>query len=78
MDFMPYCLEYLKENVLQSVRKNWLLCKTALNSTSQICIQVIRVIPLSVHIVSLARSIFNGSDPLCCKILFVADCSDDE
>ena len=78
MVFMPY-LSPFEENVLQSVRKNWHYAKIALNSTSQICIKVIRVIPLSVHIVSLARSIFNGIWPTLLQIfLFVADCSDDE
>ena len=52
-----------EENVLQSVRQNWLLCKTALKLHQPNMHIGYRVIPLSVHIVSLARSIFNGIWP---------------
>ena len=71
------CLDQ-KKSVFKRVRKNWISATQPLNSTSQICIQVIRVIPLSVHRVSLARSILYGFDPPCCNIFPVAGCSDDE
>ena len=67
-----------EENVLQSVRQKLAFMQNSLELHQPNMHIGYRVIPLSVHIVSLARSIFNGSDSLCCKILFVADCSDDE
>jgi len=64
------------ENVLQSVRQNWLLCKIALKLHQPNMHIGYRVIPLSVHIVSLARSIFNGIWPtllqnfICCRLFW--------
>ena len=71
------CLVLSKKSLYIEIGKNWLSANSLELHQPNMHIGY-RVIPLSVHIVSLARSIFNGSDPLCCNILFVADFSDDK
>ena len=68
----------IEENVLQSVRQKLAFMQNSLELHQPNMHIGYRVIPLSVHIVSLARSILMVSDPPCCKLLIVAEFSDDE
>ena len=73
--FKPYLSCFIKEKSLQWDRKNWLSANSLELHQPNMHIDY-RVIPLSVHIVSLARSIFNGIWPtllqniICCRILW--------
>ena len=77
MVFKPYLSCFIKEKSYFEIGKNWLSAISLELHQPNMHIGY-RVIPLSVHIVSLARSILMVSDPLCCKILFDAELSDDE